>query len=108
MLKKILVGLDGSKGSFKALREGILLAVLAGTELHTISVEEVPRFPGTIGEVTAAEEGSGRYHIRGRYRSSAKDRWRARRNFATSCSDRYTRLNPSSSSSRRENTTSWS
>ena len=56
MLKKILVGLDGSKGSFKALREGILLAVLAETELHTISIEEVPRFPGTIGEVTAAEE----------------------------------------------------
>ncbi|MFH0957234.1 MAG: universal stress protein [Pseudomonadota bacterium] len=56
MLKKILVGLDGSEGSFKALRQGVLLAVLAGTELHTISVEEAPRFPGTIGEVTAAEE----------------------------------------------------
>lgn len=51
MLKKILVGLDGSKGSFKALKEGLLLATLARTELHTISVEEVPRFPGTIGEV---------------------------------------------------------
>ena len=51
MLKKILVGLDGSKGSFKALEEGLFLASLAGTELHTISVEEVPRFPGTIDEV---------------------------------------------------------
>jgi len=56
MLKKILVGLDGSKGSFKALEEGLLLAALASTELHTISVEEVPRFPGTIGEVVEEKE----------------------------------------------------
>ncbi|MBM3300006.1 MAG: universal stress protein [Deltaproteobacteria bacterium] len=56
MLKKILVGLDGSKGSFKALEEGLLLVTLAGTELHTISVEEVPRFPGTIGEVVEEKE----------------------------------------------------
>jgi nucleotide-binding universal stress UspA family protein len=50
MLKKILVGLDGSRGSFKALGEAILLAMLAGTEVHTISVEEVPRYPGTMDE----------------------------------------------------------
>jgi len=56
MLKKIVVGLDGSKGSFRALEEGLLLASLAGTELHTISVEEVPRFPGTIGEVVEEKE----------------------------------------------------
>jgi nucleotide-binding universal stress UspA family protein len=55
MLKRILVGLDGSKGSFNALRQGVLLAVLAGIELHTISVEEVTRFPGTISEATAAD-----------------------------------------------------
>lgn len=56
MLKKILVGLDGSKGSFKALGEAMLLAILAGTEVHTISVEEVPRYPGTIDEVIAEKE----------------------------------------------------
>ncbi|MCL5125391.1 MAG: universal stress protein [Deltaproteobacteria bacterium] len=56
MLKKILVGLDGSKGSFKALGEAILLAVLAGTEVHTISVEEVPRYPGTIDEFVDEQE----------------------------------------------------
>ncbi|MDA8406674.1 MAG: universal stress protein [Deltaproteobacteria bacterium] len=50
MLKKILVGLDGSRGSFKALGEAILLAMLAGTEVHTISIEEVPRYPGTVDE----------------------------------------------------------
>lgn len=56
MLRKILVGLDGSKGSFKALDEGLLLAALGNIELHTISVEEVPRFPGTIGEVVEEKE----------------------------------------------------
>jgi len=56
MLKKILVGLDGSPHSFKALEEGVLLAMLAGTELHTISVEELPRFPGTVGEVIEEKE----------------------------------------------------
>jgi len=56
MLKKILVGLDGSKGSFQALEEGLFLASLAGTELHTISVEELPRFPGTIDEVVEEKE----------------------------------------------------
>ena len=56
MLKKMLVGLDGSQNSFKALEQGLFLAMLAGTELHTISVEEVPRFPGTVGEVMEEKE----------------------------------------------------
>ena len=56
MFKKMLVGLDGSKHSFKALEEALVLASLAGTEVHTISVEEVPRFPGTIGEVVEETE----------------------------------------------------
>jgi nucleotide-binding universal stress UspA family protein len=59
MMKKILVGLDGSEGSFKALEEGILLASLTGVELHTISVAEVPRFPGTIDEVVEVKEAEG-------------------------------------------------
>lgn len=52
----MIVGLDGSKGSFKALETGISLASLTNTELHTISVEEVPRFPGTIGEVVEQKD----------------------------------------------------
>lgn len=51
MHKKILHGLDGSEGSFKALAEAIDLAKRYGSELHTISVEEVPRMPETIGEM---------------------------------------------------------
>jgi nucleotide-binding universal stress UspA family protein len=51
MLSRILVGLDGSKGSFKALAEALELSKRCSAELHSISVEEVPHYPGTIGEV---------------------------------------------------------
>jgi nucleotide-binding universal stress UspA family protein len=56
MPKKILSGLDGSNGSFKALAEALALAKALGSELHTISVEEVPRYPGTMGEVIEAKQ----------------------------------------------------
>jgi nucleotide-binding universal stress UspA family protein len=58
MPKKILHGLDGSPGSFKALRYAIELAGLTGAELHTISVEEVPHYSGTVGEVIEDKETS--------------------------------------------------
>ncbi|HEC99408.1 MAG TPA: universal stress protein [Proteobacteria bacterium] len=51
MHKKILHGLDGSESAYKALREAIDLSKRYGAELHTISVEEMPRYPGTISEV---------------------------------------------------------
>ena len=50
-MNKILHGLDGSPSSFKALAEALKLAKIYGAELHTISVEEIPRFPETIDEV---------------------------------------------------------
>ena len=51
MYKKILHGLDGSECGFKALEAAIALAKVLDAELHTISVEEVPHYPGAIGEV---------------------------------------------------------
>ena len=51
MYKKILHGMDGSDGSFKALAEAIQLAKVYGAELHTVFVEEMPQYAGTIGEV---------------------------------------------------------
>ena len=54
--KKILHGLDGSDGSFKALAQAIELARLCGAQLHSISVEEVPSYPGTIGEVVETRD----------------------------------------------------
>ncbi|MBN1101988.1 MAG: universal stress protein [Deltaproteobacteria bacterium] len=55
-MKKILLGLDGSEGSFKALSEAIVLSKQLDSELHTISVHEVPQYPGTMGEVMEEKE----------------------------------------------------
>lgn len=70
-MKKILVGLDGSKNAFKALEEGIRLAQFYQAELHTISVEEIPRFPETIDEVD--EEKSYEDSIFKKYIDRAKE-----------------------------------
>jgi nucleotide-binding universal stress UspA family protein len=67
MHKKILHGMDGSEGAFKALTEAIYLTKQFGAELHIISVEEVPKYAGTIGEVIEEkEEAYGRYRETGR------------------------------------------
>jgi nucleotide-binding universal stress UspA family protein len=60
--RKILHGLDGSEASFKALEHALELARRFHAELHTVLVEEVPRYPGTAGEILDAEQaGQGRY-----------------------------------------------
>lgn len=51
MVERILHGLDGSENAFKALEQAIDLARICQAELHTISVEEIPHYPGTVGEV---------------------------------------------------------
>ncbi|NPU85533.1 MAG: universal stress protein [Syntrophaceae bacterium] len=61
MYKKILHGMDGSEGAFKALKEAIDIARLHGAELHSVSVQEVPHYAGTIGEVMEEEASSKAY-----------------------------------------------
>lgn len=51
MVRKMLHGLDGSDGSFRAFASAVDLARLSNAELHTISIEEVPSYAETIGEV---------------------------------------------------------
>lgn len=51
MFRKILVGNDGSDGGFRALEAALDLARRYGAELHMISVEQLPQFPATVGEV---------------------------------------------------------
>lgn len=51
MLKKILHAQDGSESAFKALAEAIDLAKAFNAELHMISVEEIPHYAETVGEV---------------------------------------------------------
>lgn len=50
-MKKILVGLDGSENSYRALETAIDLAKFYGAELHTISAEGLPRFSESVSEV---------------------------------------------------------
>jgi nucleotide-binding universal stress UspA family protein len=56
MFRKILIANDGSAGAARALSAAIDLASKHGAELHMISVEELPRFPETIGEVMEEKE----------------------------------------------------
>jgi nucleotide-binding universal stress UspA family protein len=56
MCRKVLHGLEGSPGSLKALDAALDLVKLYGAELHTLSVEEVPRYTETIGELIEEKE----------------------------------------------------
>ena len=53
--------MDGSDGAFKALKQAVDLARLYGAELHSVSVQEVPHYAGTIGEVIEEEASSKAY-----------------------------------------------
>lgn len=62
MYKKILVANDGSDNAFRALEVAVRLATTTGAELHSISVEELPRYAGTVGEVIEEKAAAnGRY-----------------------------------------------
>jgi len=56
MHKKMLVALDGSPGSLRALEEALDLATRYEADFHTICVEELPRYPGVVGEVVEEKE----------------------------------------------------
>jgi len=56
MDKKILCGLDGSEGSFKALAKAIDLARLYDADLHTLTVEELPIQEELAGEALEEKE----------------------------------------------------
>jgi nucleotide-binding universal stress UspA family protein len=64
MYSRILVGNDGSEGAAKALTAALALAKRMKATLHMISVEELPRFADTLGEL--AEEQQEQNH---RFRS---------------------------------------
>ncbi len=56
MTGKIVVGFDGSKGSHRALEEAIRLAVLGKSRLIVVSIEDLPHYPGTMGEVIEEQD----------------------------------------------------
>ena len=57
MYSKILVGIDGSEASRRALRTAIELAGTHGATVHALGVEEhLPHYAATAGEVEEAKE----------------------------------------------------
>ena len=56
MYSRILIANDGSPGAVKALSAAIALAKRHKAALHMISVEELPRFADTIGELDEAKQ----------------------------------------------------
>jgi nucleotide-binding universal stress UspA family protein len=60
MIRKMLVADDGSKGGEKAFAYALALAKRLGIGLQMVCVEEAPRFPASIDEVTEAlSDGAG-------------------------------------------------
>jgi nucleotide-binding universal stress UspA family protein len=56
MYRRILVALDGSAGSKKALERAVLLANEAQAPLHALAVEDhLPKYAATIDEVKEAQ-----------------------------------------------------
>ena len=65
MFKRILVGLDGSAGSKRALGVAIGLAVEQGAELRAVSVEErLPHYAAMVDEVEEAKRQANEYFQR--------------------------------------------
>jgi hypothetical protein len=54
MPRKMLIANDGSDGA--ALTAATALAMQAKAELHMVCVEELPRFPASIEEVTEEKQ----------------------------------------------------
>ncbi len=54
MVRKMIVANDGSKGGERALTSALSLAKRLGVGLAMVCVEETPRFPASIDEVTEA------------------------------------------------------
>lgn len=77
MFRKLLVGLDGSPASERALEVAIALAAALHAELHALSVEErLPGYAATVGEVNEEERFERRYleGVQARARARAGER----------------------------------
>lgn len=69
--RKILVGLDGSPLSWRALRRALDIARQEHSQVWAVSVEELPRIPADVGEVQDEEIRQG--EIFGRIHGEARE-----------------------------------
>ena len=74
MFKRIAVANDGSDGGFRAFVLACDLAKLHRSKLHMISVEVLPDFPASIGEIVEEKDAANhRFHdVLERARRTAK------------------------------------
>jgi nucleotide-binding universal stress UspA family protein len=56
MEKMIVLGFDGSDGSWRALQEAGRLAGMDHCQLRIVSIEELSSYPATVGEVIEEQE----------------------------------------------------
>ena len=61
MYRRIVVGIDGSEGSRRALTAAISLARMAKAEIHLVSIEELPRYPAAVDEVDDEHDAALRF-----------------------------------------------
>jgi nucleotide-binding universal stress UspA family protein len=61
MYRRIIVGLDGSLGSRRALETAIALARTMKAELFLVSIMELPHYPGAIDEVEDEQHTAQRF-----------------------------------------------
>src|SRR5262249_15329888 len=62
MYRRIVVGLDGSEGSRRALESAIVLARTGKAELFLVSVEELPRYPAAIDEIDDEQRSAEKFY----------------------------------------------
>jgi nucleotide-binding universal stress UspA family protein len=62
MFRKMLIANDGSKGGGNALSAAIDLARRLELDLHMVYVEELPKFPGTVGEILVVENDAAQHY----------------------------------------------
>jgi nucleotide-binding universal stress UspA family protein len=76
MYRRILVANDGSDGAFKALLAALNIARRYEADLHMITVQEIPRFPGSTaeleGEIESAESRSAPVVAESKLRAAAQ------------------------------------
>ena len=61
MYRRIIVGLDGSEGSWRALDVAMALTRWSKSELFLLSVEELPRYPAAVDEIEGEERAVRRF-----------------------------------------------
>lgn len=65
MFNNIIVGLDGSDGSLRALDQALQIAALTHGAVHAVSVEEhIPVYAATVGEVDDEVQFENEYYKR--------------------------------------------